>query len=437
MNMKKQIILLLGFTLYSYGFSQDTIRISQKEVAEKVVEKNLQIKLAKNEATLAKAELLQTRAMYLPNVNASYTYTNTNNPLYAFGSKLNQARITMMDFDPTRLNTPESISNFATKVEIQQPIINLDAVYQKKAGLAKADAMAIKAERTKEYLSFEIKKAYMQLQLAYRMLETLENAKKTTFENKKVMDNYFKNGLIQKTEVLYMDVRVKEIENQLAYAKSNVKNASDYLLFLLDEDYTNKVLLPTEKLEYQTQILDQNASFNLDRKDLQAYEKSLEAYNYMIKSSKAKFLPRLNAFGSYELYDHKFANFNANGYLAGVQLSWNVFDGLKSKSEAAKYQAELNKAQTEVAQYTKQSQLEFNKASRQVSDADNKVNLAKLSLEQSKEAYRIRKNRYEQGLEKASDLLMSETTMSQKDLEYQQAIFEYNVSQAYYQFLKQ
>lgn len=94
------------------------------------------------------------------------------------------------------------------------------------------------------------------------------------------------------------------------------------------------------------------------------------------------------------------------------------------------------KLQTEITQYNKQSQLELNKANRQVQDAENKVNLTKLALEQSKEAYRIRKNRYDQGLEKSSDLLMSETTMSQKDLEYQQAIFEYNVALEYYKFLK-
>jgi outer membrane protein TolC len=276
----------------------------------------------------------------------------------------------------------------------------------------------------------------MQLQLAYRMLETLENAKATTLANKKVIDNYFKNGMIQKTEVLYIDVRVKEIENQIAYAKSNIKNASDYLYFLLDEESFNKVFKPTEKLEFQNQILENTATLNVERKDLQAYQKSLEAYDYLIKSTKAKFLPRLNAFGSFELYDNKFAQFGANGYLAGVQLSWNVFDGLKAKSEQEKYKAELTKAQTEITQYNKQSQLELNKANRQVQDAENKVNLTKLALEQSKEAYRIRKNRYDQGLEKSSDLLMSETTMSQKDLEYQQAIFEYNVALEYYKFLK-
>ena len=392
--------------------------------------------MAQKEAELADAELLGTRAMYLPNINASYTISNTNNPLYAFGSKLNQERITMMDFNPDNLNSPKSISNFATKLEIQQPIINMDAVYQKKAGQVKSEVLKIKTERTKEYVQFELKKAYMTLQMAYKMVETLENARTTTLANKKVIDNYYKNGIIQKSEVLYMDVRLKEIENQIQFAKSNVKNASDYLYFLLDENYQNKVLKPTESLEYQENMVENNPTLNINRKDLQAYQKSLEAYDLMIKSSKAKFLPKLNAFGSFEMYDNKIAQFDANGYLAGIQLSWNVFDGLKAKGEQEKYKAELSKAETEIQQYQKQSELELNKTSRQVQDAENKVNLTKLAWEQSKEAYRIRKNRYDQGLEKSADLLTSETQMSQKELEHIQAIFEYNTALEYYKFLK-
>jgi hypothetical protein len=38
----------------------------------------------------------------------------------------------MQDFDPAKLNNPENISNFATKLEVQQPIYNQDMVYQKK-----------------------------------------------------------------------------------------------------------------------------------------------------------------------------------------------------------------------------------------------------------------------------------------------------------------
>ncbi|MFV0605817.1 MAG: TolC family protein [Niabella sp.] len=434
--MKRYFLSVLFVLSFVVGNAQIIVQISSKDLEQKILDNNLQVKMAQKEAEIAEAELLQTRAMYLPNINTSYTFSNTNNPLYAFGSKLNQERITANDFNPDRLNDPKSISNFATRLDVQQPLINMDAVYMKKAGLVKVEALNMKAERTKEYVQFELKKAYMQLQLAYKMLETLEDAKQTTLSNKKVIDDYYKNGLIQKTEVLYVDVRVKEIDNQIQYAKSNIQNASDYLSFLLDEDAQKKLLQPTEKLSYVESDLLADYSLNPSRKDLQAFQKSLEAYDWMIKSSKAKFLPRLNAFGSFEMYDNKFAQFGANGYLAGLQLTWNVFDGLKAKSERGKYQAELAKTQTEIQQYNKKSELELNKTLRQVTDAVNNVTLTKLAWEQSKEAYRIRKNRYDQGLEKSSDLLMSETTMAQKELLYNQAIFEHNTALAYYQFLK-
>ena len=354
----------------------------------------------------------------------------------AFGSKLNQERVTMEDFDPANLNNPKNIFNFATKLEVQQPIYNKDAVYMKKAGEVKVEVLKLKQERTREYLKFELNKAYMQLQMAYKNVEVLEGARATVLANKKVIDNYFKNGMIQKSDVLDMNVRVAEIDSQIRFAKSNVQNASDYLFYLLDESPENKVMEPAEKLEYQEDLLALDPVLSKDRKDLQAFRKSLESYDYLVKSSEAKFLPRLNAFGSFELYDNKPYQFNANGYLVGVELSWNIFDGMKAKSEIAKYKADLVKSETEVLQYQKQSTLELTKAYRQVADADHIVKLSKQAWEQTAEAYRIRKNRYEQGLEKASDVLNAETLMSKKELEYHQSVLEYNTALEYYKFLK-
>ncbi|MEJ8590041.1 TolC family protein [Riemerella anatipestifer] len=425
------ITLLASVLMYS----QEVVSVSQEDLERKIEQQNLQLKLAEAEVNSAKADLLMSRAMYLPNINLSYTGISTNNPLMAFGSRLNQERVTMMDFDPKKLNNPDNIFNFATKLEVQQPIFNQDAIYQKKAGEVRVEALTLKQERTKDYLLFEIKKAYMQLQMAYKVVQVLEGARETVLSNKKVIDNYYKNGMLQKSDVLDMNVRVAEIESQIQFSKSNVKNASDYLYFLLNENPQDKVLKPTESLNYKGVALVNTPELKKDRKDLQAYQKSLDAYDYMIKSSKSKLLPRLNAFGSFEMYDNKPYQFDANGYLVGVQLSWNVFDGMKSNSEIAKQKAEILKTQTEIQQYQKQAELELAKAYRQVQDTDNKVSLTKLAWEQSAEAYRIRKNRYEQGLEKASDLLNTETAMSKKELEYQQAIFEYNIALEYFNFL--
>ena len=433
--MKRPLITLVALLFFLGLRAQETVLISKQDLAQKINSQNLQLKIARAEILSAEADLLMSRSMHLPNIKASYTGISTNNPLMAFGSKLNQERVTMEDFNPALLNDPKNIFNFATKVEVQQPIYNKDAVYQKKAGEVKVEALKLKQDRTKEYLAFELNKAYMQLQMAYKTVEVLEEAKATVLANKKVIDNYYKNGMIQKSDVLDMNVRVSEIDSQIQYAKSNVKNASDYLFFLLDENPDDKVMQPTDKLEYQENLPALKPELKADRKDLQAYQKSLESYDYLMKASGAKFLPRVNAFGSFELYDNKPYQFNASGYLLGVEVSWNIFDGLKSKSEIEKYKAELAKSETEIAQYQKQSTLELTKASRQVADADYKVKLTKMAWEQTAEAYRIRRNRYAQGLEKASDVLNAEALMSRKELEYQQSVLEYNTALEYFKFL--
>lgn len=435
--MKKVSYIIFTGTILSslFGFSQDTLSISKSELSQKLSEKNLQIKIAEKNYQSAKADYNQSNALFLPNINVSHTGISTTNPLMAFGSKLNQEILTASDFNPTLLNDPAKTQNFATKFEIQQPLINVDGLFERKAAKSKMEAYQLQIERTKEYLELEVSKAFMQLQLAYRAVKVLEKANITGKANLKLVDNYFKQGMLQKTDLLNAQVRVNEIENQLQYAKSNARNASDYLAFLLNEDSNGKIYKPSEELDNTIVIEEINTSLSDNRKDIQAMSKSSEAYAKMLQSSKMAFLPRLNAFGSYELYDKNFLGTAAKGYLVGAQLSWNVFDGYKSIGKFQKAKAESQKVDIEKDQYKKQSQLELNKTNRQLKDAENKVNLSQLAFEQSQEAYRIRQNRFTQGLEKTTDLLQSETQMIQKEMEHLQSVFEYNFTKQYLQFL--
>lgn len=433
--MKNRYILLTTSILSLTVWSQDTIQLSKTDIHTKVLEKNLQIKISEKNYQAAKADYNQSRSLFLPNIMASHTGIVTTNPLMAFGSKLNQEVLTPSDFNPALLNDPERTQNFATKIEIQQPLINIDGLYGRQAAKAKMEAYQLQTERTKEYLELEINKAYMQLQLAYKAIKVLQKAETTAKANLKLVENYFKNGMLQKTDLLNVQVRVNEITNQLHYAKSNVQNASDYLAYLLNEDVTAKVFKPTEELE-NTIVTEQiNTVLSDNRKDIQAMQKSSEAYQKMMQSSKFGLLPRLNAFGSYEIYDKNLFGTSASGYLVGAQLSWNLFDGYKTIGKSEKAKADYQKTTIETEQYKKQSQLELNKSSRQLKDAENKVNLSKLAFEQSQEAFRIRENRFKQGLEKTTDLLLSETQLAKKELEHLQAVFEYNFTKSYLEFL--
>ena len=429
------IVLLATISISAITYSQETLPISKRELSNKLSDKNLQIKIAEQNFKLAQSDYRSSNAIFLPNISASHTAISTTNPLMAFGSKLNQEILTASDFDPNLLNNPNRTQNFATKIEVLQPLINVDGIYGRQAAKAKMNAYGLQTERTKEYLELEVNKSYMELQLAYKAVAVLEKANTTAEANLRLIENYFKQGMLQKTDLLSVQVRVNEVKNQLQYAKSNVQNASDYLAFLLNEDLGDKVYKPTEELENTITIKNIETKLSENRKDIQAMDQSTEAYQKMFLSSKMNFLPRLNAFGSYELYDDKLFGTAAKGYVVGAQLSWNVFDGFKSIGKMEKAKADFQKSEIETQQYKAKSQLELNKTNRQIKDAENKVSLSKLDLEQSQEAYRIRSNRFTQGLEKTTDLLQAETQMFKKELDYLQAVFEYNFTQQYLQFL--
>ena len=438
MMYMSKLLVTTGFLFLSiFGFSQDTLSISKSDLKQKISEKNMQIKIAQKNYQSAQADFRQSNALFLPDISISYTGMATTNPLMAFGSKLNQEILTQSDFNPALLNDPKTTQNFATKIEIKQPLLNVDGIFGRQAAKAKMEAFQLQTQRTQEYVELEFSKAYMQLQLAYKAVRVLEKAESTAKTNLKLVENYFKQGLLQKTDVLNVQVRVNDISNQLQYAKSNVQNASDYLAFLLNEDAKGKTFKPSEELDNTIQVEAINTQLSDNRKDIQAMDKSSEAYQKMMVMSKMNFLPRLNAFGSYELYDSQFLGTAAKGYLVGAQLSWNVFDGYKSIGKYDKAKADFQKATIETEQYKKQSQLELSKTNRQLKDAENKVGLSQMAFKQSEEVYRIRQNRFTQGLEKTTDLLTAETQMIQKELEHLQAVFEYNYTQQYLQFLTQ
>jgi outer membrane protein TolC len=164
-------------------------------------------------------------------------------------------------------------------------------------------------------------------------------------------------------------------------------------------------------------------------------QKAIEASDYAIASSKKSYLPRLNAFGSYQLNDSRMLGFGANAYLAGLQLSWNIFSGNKTKNTITTQTLERNKLKDQLTQQKDQSQVELNKALRDLNDANFEVTQQEKSIEQASEALRILQNRYEQGLTNTTDLLMASTQLSQQQLLKAQALLTSNITKAYIQFL--
>ncbi|MDP4248593.1 MAG: TolC family protein [Bacteroidota bacterium] len=411
-----------------------TSHLSMSEAIQSALNNNKSIQLAKMDEGIAGSQYRQTEAVFLPQIVFSYSALSTNNPLYAFGFKLQEKSITANDFNPQLLNNPSTTPDFTTKLDIQQPLLNMDLLYKRKAAEKQTELYQYKTERTREYLSFEVKKAYLQLLLAYEAVKVLKEALKNAQSVYLFTENHYKQGLIQKSDVLNAQVQETMIENSLAKAKSNIRNVSDYLGLLMGQK--NGVIYTADSLaQVETGTVSQFTQIMTTRSDFLAMQKAIEFSDLMIRANRMSYLPKLNAFGSYQFNDSHILGFGAGTYLAGVQLSWDIFKGNTTKNAIVTQTLERNKLSTELALQKDQSQLELNKAFRDLADARFSIRQQELAVEQAAESLLILQNRYQQGLVNTTEVLTASTQLSQQKFALAQAVFDTHVTEAYLELL--
>lgn len=427
-------IILFNTAVIFVSAQEKTRDLSLDEAISATIDHNRTLQLANLDITIASANFKQTEAIYLPQVGLSYTGMSSNNPLNAFGFKMQQKSITQNDFNPDLLNHPAGTPDFTTKLELMQPLINMDMLYMRKGAEKQIEVYQYKKQRTREYIIFEVQKAYLQLQLAYKAKLVLEDALATSKAVYLFTDNHFKQGLIQKSDLLNVQVQIASVENNLAKAKSAIRNSSDYLSLLMGVPggsiYTTNVTVETGNKN-----ADSIEAVPSNRSDFEAMRKAIEASDLMIKSSKMSNLPKLNAFGSYQLNDSRMLGFGAGAYLAGIRLSWNIFKGNTTKNTMAAQTLERNKLAVQLEQQKEQSQTELSKTKREMADSQFEIAQQTKAIEQASESLRILQNRYEQGLVNTTDVMLSATQLSQQKLALAQAIFNQQVTIAYLQFL--
>lgn len=414
--------------------AQDSTRhIRIEEAVALALNNNRTLHLAQLDEQIAAANYKQTEAIYLPQIQLSYNAMSTNNPLNAFGFKLQERSITQNDFNPDLLNHPAGTPDFMGQLSIQQPLVNIDLLYMRKSAAKQTEVYQYKTQRTKEYLTFEVQKAFLQLQLTYQLVKVLEEALQTAQSVYTFTDNHFKQGLVQKSDVLNAQVQVSKVQSSLTKTKSAIQNVSDYLGNLLGQ----KMGITYQVDEMAPAAPSHNGmdTITTTRADFMAIQKAIEASDLMINSNKMSYLPKLNAFANYQLNDSRMLGFGANAYLAGVQLSWDIFKGNKTKNVIATQIVERNKLSEQLLQQKDQSRVELQKANRDLADAQAEIKQHKVAIEQAAESLRILQNRYQQGLVNTTDILMAVSQLSEQRFSLAQAEFAGNVTKAYLEFL--
>lgn len=428
------ISMILAFMSFSTAQDQVAVNLSLEDAIARTLSDNRQIAVAGYEYEAALSDVNRSKAFFLPQVDAMVTGSASNLPLNAFGMKLNHSAIEQTDFIPASLNDPSSITNLQSQFMIKQPIMNLDGRSMKRAMEARSNAYGQQIERTKQYLEFEVRKAYLQLQLTYEVLDVLDQAQGTAEANLKLAQDNLDAGYIQKADVLSVELRINEIALQRLEAEHNILNASDQLSFLMGDGYGTAYRPEDPLLNDNIQNIP-SGELPMERSDIKAMQYQVEAMESMLLSAKKAKLPRINAFGSYEINNPMDFSDAGHGYVVAVQASWSIFNGNQNRSAVQKAQVEYDKTSTGLEQMIAQSELELEVARRQIVQAQRQIDLTTKAIEQSKEYLRIKTNRYEEGLEKTTDILMAETDVAQQEMNYAEATYKYQLASAQLQLL--
>ncbi len=433
-SYKRWVYLLALLALQnSFAHAQESTRpLTIDEAVATAIQQNKTVTLAKMDEKIAAANYKQTDAIFLPQVNLGYTAYSTNNPLNTFGFKLEQQDVKQQDFAPSVLNHPGGTPDFMAQLMVQQPLVNLDMLYMRKSALRQTAVQHYKTLRTAEYITWQVKQAYLQLQLAYDAEKVLLGTLKTAQATYKFINDRYQQGLLQKYDLLNAQVQVKTIETNIALTDSNIKNASDYLSLLMNTAQGVVYLTTALSSTGQQAVTD---SLPAARADFMAMEAGLQSYDLMIKGNKMSYLPKLNAFANYQLHDKSMLGFGGGGYLAGVQLSWDIFKGFQTKNTIGTQTLQRSKLAQQLEEQKDESRTEINKTNRMVADAEYSITQARQAVEQAEEALRILQNRFSQGLVNTTDVLMAQSQLSQQQLAYTQAVFNKNSALIYMQFL--
>jgi outer membrane protein TolC len=421
------LILVSAFFLFSRANAEEPL--SLRQALERARGSGYDLAVARAERNAAQADANRTLSVFLPQIRLSSAYTATNDPLNVFGMKLKERVVTAADFNPAVLNEPDRFTQYSTRLEIQQPLINLDGFWGRAAAVSAADAMAYKEARTEHYLAFRVKMAYFQLVLARASRGVAASALAAAEANAKQSRDYLDQGLINKSDELFAEVRLLDARSRDMEAANAVRSAEGALRMLLGAP-AGMEIVPTDSLAAPGDPPAPVSAddVNANRSDMLAMRRGVDAAEGILRMRELKLLPSLNAFGSYDLNDQKLLGRAGKGWTIGAIVQWDIFPGFGNVAEIQKAGAEAERARTEFDRQRAQNANDLADAYRALELSRGRLALAEEGARQSAENYRILSERYATGIGKTTDLLNAEAGLANARMERLQTLFACNAA---------
>jgi len=331
MKSYTKILASLLFVLFSMQINAQNI-LTKKEALQLALENNFGIKIAKNNVEIAKNNSSIYNSKFLPTVttNAGANYDISNQ------------EIERQDGTVTNIYGAET-KTYNASVNLNYTIFDgLNRKYNYKLLKETYNLTELEARETIENTYLQVFNVYFQIA---RLSENTQNLIETLNISKlrlKRAQYQYEYGQTTKLELLNAEVDVNN--DSINYINSNqqVINTKRDLNILLgiqqNETYNVETEVLFNSLLSFEALLDKVTKNNVV---LKQHEKNIIISKYNIRANKSSYLPSVGLTSSYgwNKSNNPSSSFLAGsintGFRAGINVSWNIFDGGNSKTRVA------------------------------------------------------------------------------------------------------
>lgn len=286
----------------------------------------------------------------------------------------------------------------------------------------------------------QVRTAFYRVLLTAEQIKVQESSLELLQEQLKTATDRFQAGTVSNFERLRAEVAVANARVPLITARNDHRLAIEALRLALGlqgamQESPGKGPGVVGTLAFKPVKFDLPAAFEAaraNRPDLERLAKLTEAGEEGITAARASFYPSVAAFGGWTLRKGASNSFgdSSNGWLAGVQSQWAIFDGRATAGRVAQARSSAEQARLALTEARLAVDVEVRQAHSQWVQASELADASQRVVEQATEAVRLANARYNAGTGTQLDVLQAQVDLTTARTNQIFAFYSYNVAVA-------
>jgi outer membrane protein TolC len=400
--------------------------------AAEALARNPAIAAAGSQQAAASARLRAARSAWLPRVDVSESVTHGNNPVFVFGSLLEQGRFTAQRFDPAFLNAPDALTNYRTAIAARFALFDqFRARTDVRRSENTAERASIEAAAERQRVLAEVIARFYGVVLAEEKAATAREAVRSAEAGAKKVRDRFEQGLCVESDALSADVQLASFRQRVIAAEGDVAVARAALAMLLQRPWSDPIVI-TGSLPISS-IAEPDRDTSVARavaraSAVKAAARSTSDSELHVAAERATALPRVDAFGTLGASGTELGRRNSD-HTVGIAVTLELFDRARPARVAAA-RADLDTARAGEAIARDAATIEAVTLWHRLHAARESAVVAERAVTQAEAAARIVGDRYEQGLTTITEQLNAQSAVVTARFELLAARYEAVIAKA-------